>query len=246
MWMITSVEEMSAELDFRGSRGGMYPVRQLAFDGVPFANAVDLTTWTADPIQVRVCEGCGFERCATGGWLSARQAGEFLLFVPAAAELASADPSWEEWAPPDFVVNQGSPVLDLSARESLAQFVPSFADLCEQRPFKFEEALKVMQFEAPARALGNWMERPRLNREMVLAAGWGEVEAHLEVLDSLVASEEAANRAWALRAVRPEDVEVILDLDHDSEHEWKPFVYSDGKSRLRFEPGLVLEPASGL
>lgn len=82
---------------------------QAVVDGAVFANAAELSSWADTRVQVYICEACGIEHCASGGWLMARNVGVGVAFVPAFGEMLGGDWEQVEYAPPYFA--QGMPVF---------------------------------------------------------------------------------------------------------------------------------------
>ena len=122
---------------------------QIVIDGAVFANAAELSSWDATRVQVQICEDCGIEHWASGGWLVARNVGVGVAFIPAFGEMHTGD--WErvEYAPPYFA--QGMPV-----------FTPT--DYAKLRRWCLG-----LQWEAPAPVLGMFPADIQLNQDLLLA-----------------------------------------------------------------------------
>ena len=89
MWAVRDLGTRSATLDFSSSGQASRAVTQAVIDEIVFANAVELCSWDDTRVQVHVCEDCGIEHCASGGWLVSRNVGVGVAFVPAFDEMLS-------------------------------------------------------------------------------------------------------------------------------------------------------------
>jgi hypothetical protein len=99
-----------ATFDFSSSDGCIHQVTPLLADDQLLANAIELIDWSDDPVQVRVCEQCGFVHCEPGGWLSLRNGGSAVLLIPAFSRMAENS---SEYAPPKIVARHGFILIDL-------------------------------------------------------------------------------------------------------------------------------------
>jgi hypothetical protein len=115
---------------------------------------LELTSW--DRTAVQVCPACGQAICGDGSYPCARRADDHLLFVPAFHLMEKAEPSWETWAPPDFTVSEGSPVLDEAAIPALAGIVPCSGTTSKLQRLTLKEVIGMMQSKAPAGVRGSW------------------------------------------------------------------------------------------
>ena len=76
MWAVRDLTTRTVELDFSLSGLASCAVTQIVIDGSVFANAAELCSWDDDTgVHVHICEVCGSEGCASGGWLVARSVG---------------------------------------------------------------------------------------------------------------------------------------------------------------------------
>lgn len=115
MWVVRDITTQTVTLDLSSSGQADRAVTQIATDGALFANAAELSVWGNTRVQVHICEHCGVEHRASGGWMVARNVGAGVAFVPAFDEMATGD--WErvEYAPAHFA--QGAPVFRQSDGE---------------------------------------------------------------------------------------------------------------------------------
>src|SRR5262245_57164587 len=50
-------------------------------EGVELFNSLESTTWTENPVQVVLCDACGHEGCASGGYVHVSRLGDFVLWT---------------------------------------------------------------------------------------------------------------------------------------------------------------------
>jgi hypothetical protein len=75
MWIPQVIRSGPAKLNFSSTGQNDQPVTQIYADDVMIANAVQLTDWDTERIQVLVCEACGIVHCEPGNWVTVRGAG---------------------------------------------------------------------------------------------------------------------------------------------------------------------------
>lgn len=227
-WLVQRLDVERAVLDFSSSGQGPRTVTQLVADGVVVANATELTSWSGPSSQVEVCDSCGYEGCAPGGWVSVRQAGDVVVWIPAFGELARGDRDGDELAPPAYLKQRGLPCFAGDVAVALERAVGS------RRPFPpltRRELALAFQWVAPAGILGAFPEQPAIRRSAVLAVSSGDRAAVLDRLDALLAGAWADDAPVQLeRLSSAEPVELYLDMPmHPG---WSPLAIVDRRAAL--------------
>jgi hypothetical protein len=88
MWCVDTLEVVPVELDFSSSGQGRRTARALHANGGCLINALELVEFDAVATQVHVCSSCGYSQCESGHWVALRRAGQFVVWIPAFAQLA--------------------------------------------------------------------------------------------------------------------------------------------------------------
>lgn len=73
-------EFVSWEPDLSSSGGGSPTWTKMVCDGVELCNSMELISWERNPVQVYLCEQCGYEGCAEGGYVHIVRLGDFVLW----------------------------------------------------------------------------------------------------------------------------------------------------------------------
>lgn len=224
-------------LDFRSSGQGRPTVTQLVAEGEILANAIEFTAWSVDPVQVEVCSDCGVERCAPGGWVSPRRAGEHVAWIPAFDELAEDQ---GEFGPPRYFARRGVPLFEREAAKTLAKMVG--VELEDMRPLTSRDVTLLLQWTAPGRLLGAAPAVPRIRREDVLAATSGDRDEALDRLDELLAAAIGSDADVVLQNRCDEADLISFFLDLPDHPEWTPLVRKHDRVELAVG-GLVVRPS---
>ena len=221
MWKVGEISVVPTYLNFFSSGGGEMQVRQLLFDQVRLANAVELTDWTrADRIQVVVCEDCGHESCEPGGWVSVRNVGVGVVLCPAFSALE--DDEWDdaEFAPPACVLTRGTPFLTAALYARLRALVPGLPEMEALEPLSGREFSRIFQMDAPAEALGLFPKAVSLKDGLVLAVSEGELDDAKETLARRLGELQGPAVSVRFRAIRPDEVPVSFFMDTVPTREW--------------------------
>lgn len=246
MWKITNIERRRATLDFTSSGQGVRQVGQLYFDGICFANAIELTSWDADVFQTIICEGCGIEHCESKGWLELRRAGEYVVWIPLFAKMLSDEFGLREYAPPDHLKLKGIPVFDRKQYSGLLKLVPKLPEIDRIQPLSASEVVRMLQWEAPANVLGKFPEPVSLNESMIVAVSDdNEVSLQLRRLRRLINLLSTSSSVVLLQLVAPDANVITFYLDITTFPEWHPMVFLRESPQLFFEPWLVVMLAEG-
>lgn len=242
MWLIRDLTHRRMRLDFSSSGQAAQDVTQLLADGEVLANAMELASWTEERVQLQVCQDCGIEGCAPGGWVAPRLAGDLVVLLPAFASMCSDEYALDEYRPPAVVERRGIPVLTAV----LAQGVSKRG---EWLPWPHElplmtgaELVRWLQWEAPAEVLGRLPQAVAIRQDLVLASS---MDDH-RVATALVAAEierVAKLDGVLLSAMDPSWQPIALHLEGPRFPEWNPAVMRGEEIALRVGD-LIATPAS--
>lgn len=61
-------------------------------EGIELFNSLEWMTWTRNPVQVVLCDACGHEGCASGGYVHVSHLGDFVLWTR--PQLADESDDW--------------------------------------------------------------------------------------------------------------------------------------------------------
>ncbi len=225
-WTVCELAVQSNTLDFTSSGQGHYLATQVFLDGALFANAVGLTAWNDDRIQVVVCAACGAEHCETGGWLTLRSVGALRVFLPMFSEWRS-EQDQGEYAPPRVVMQRGAPLFEPHIYAQLRQVVSELP--ASPPPLSGPEACALFRFEAPA-GVHLASDRSQLAREFVAAEN-GEVEEAMDAIIELLAQLQDAGPMQA-RPLAQDDRPLRLHANNAGFTEWTPLAISKQGPRL--------------
>lgn len=239
MWELTNIQRRPAELDFSSAGGGRWKVGQLFVGPTRIANAVELTDWQDENTQLIVCESCGTIHCEPGGWVSIRQGGDFIVLGPDSRLFKVDELDRIEYRPPEYVRKLGWPYMSLATYTALRKSVPELRAVERLRPLGQREVAAIVQWEAPARALGRPFERITMRKDMLVACSVGNVMAEADRLELLLEKWVASDGIARLEPYHPDDVQVEFYVDIAGTPTWRPLVLRDGVPMLCLEPGLV-------
>jgi hypothetical protein len=238
MWAVQNIEFRPIELDFRSSGQGLSASTAAYADGVHLVSALSRLDFTRGPVQLSVCGQCGVAGCKPGDWVAIRRLGDGLVLIPSFADLE--DGPGEEYRPPGFINEKGAAVLRGSALQALGDRVRQFQELDRWPHLTASEFVRVMQWEAPARILGEFPSPPQLRSGLVVAVDPGEQEEAMSVLDDLLTRAFASNELVTLGSGEP----VTFYLDLPGIAEWVPLARADGRWLLASGPDFVVSAPS--
>jgi hypothetical protein len=225
MWAVQNIEFHPVEMDFRSSGLGRYSSTAAFADGVELANALSLLDFTRGPVQLSVCGQCGVAGCKPGDWVSIRRLGDGIVLIPSFADLEESQAG--EYRPPTFISEKGVALVRGPALQALGERVPVFQDLDRWPWLTAREFARVMQWEAPARILGEFPSPPKLQSKLVVAVDPGEQEEMMSALDALLVRAFACNEPVTLGVGEP----IAFYLDLPGIAEWVPLAL-DGENWL--------------
>jgi hypothetical protein len=216
MWPVNTLTYEQKLLDFSSAGLGQRRVTSLYADGERLANGLELLEFDAATLQVEVCEDCGIPHCATGGWVSLRRLGSSVLWLPCFDEMGKGGAAVNEYAPPNY--RYGSPCFGQGTYAQLRSREPRFPPIDDLRPIRSRDLARLMQLEAPGRALGCFPDQPFLKTDLVVASDHDRPT----VLDAL---ERLLLAAWERDvpvAATPSATPVTLFLDLPHTPSWTP------------------------
>lgn len=74
-------ELVSWEPDFSSSGQDNPTLAKILYGKIQLTNALNHVDWQENPVQVVLCETCGFDGCADGGWVNITRLGDHLLWT---------------------------------------------------------------------------------------------------------------------------------------------------------------------
>ncbi len=241
MWEVREVEERPGRMVFTTSPEGE-DVRQLFADGELVADALSYANYQAGSVcAVQVMAGylCGYPYCSDGGWLGVRRAGEYCLLIPLFQELML---EMSLYTPPAYVHHTGGILLDARAYAAFRKSIPALPVADDVAPLREWEALRLIQWEAPACALGEFLGPVAPDRRLILAASEGDANGLVTVLGGIVSEARASARTVSLRPIADGERAPVLYLDTPEFDEWRCLASVEGGERLFLEPRFVVEP----
>jgi hypothetical protein len=100
------------------------------------------------------------------------------------------------------------------------------------------ESVRLLQWDAPSRALGAFPDRPRLREELMAAASHGKGREAYDALEQAIAA--SLDDVRPVRLVAGESVSFYLDEVRYPA--WEPLTFDEGVYRLALAPGVGVEP----
>ena len=236
MWSVATIGTSPATLDLGASDQGSVAVTRLLFDGVVVANAVGFTEWTQSVFQVEVCESCGVEHCALGGWLTLRRIGEQAAFIPAFNEIA--EDGWTERAPPAYVRQRGVPLLAAPVYAQVRALIPGLPEIHALPPITRGEAAHLFRFEAPAGIFEPDGHVRSPSESSIEASSDNDVESVIAAIHRLLALLDASPAPATVAALPSAWRKITLYLRGG--RQWQPLVYTLGTTLLHLDPEFVI------
>jgi hypothetical protein len=233
MWQPSHFTTRRAALDFSSSGGGTCDATQLYADEERIANAIELIDFSADPVQLEVCEECGHTHCEPGGWVSFRRCGRHVLVVPAFAAMQEND---HEYSAPKYLRRHGVICLVEAMFSIVRSLVKDLPPIDVLAPLTRHEAVLAYQWEAPRKALGKFPTPAALDPAVVLASDPGEPGEQVQRLNALLAEMYVSHDP-----ARPGDqhAAITLYLDFPGYPAWQAFS-GGARPTLLFDHGFAI------
>ncbi len=212
MWQLTSLTKQRTEFNFSEDRKSVTTVSQLYDHDTQLINAVELIDWVGEDFQFILCEICGNEGCAFGGWVTLKRAGEVALIMPA-FEVIEKYYCTEQYWPPHYLLERGVIFIEQeSYNNTLCNLLPlpGFDSIASLSSW---ETAKLFQFEAPNRILGNFENSPELHQDILIASSEGNLMKQTTCLTNLVEKLLSKEQSVQLRKSTKSDQVIIFYLD---------------------------------
>lgn len=243
MWRIENPIIQKARLDFTSSGQGHRDVSRLLGGGIVLMNALELMEWGTDRTQLIICNECGIEGCALGGWVALRRTGDRIFMIPAFEEMEQDEESRTEYGPPPYLRADGVPYFDFADYEALAETGLGFPALDQIRPLEMREAMRLAQMEMPFRMFGDPPDIKLTSaKSLVVAASDGDPAQHLSTIDDILRTYYESREAAVLRERRVEEEIISLFLDAAEFTDWEALVRTENVYRLLLGETFVIEP----
>src|SRR5687768_10401145 len=112
MWTSSKISTIKRKFDFTSSEQGTPIYTSLKADDEILINIIEHFEADEDlnddsTFQFLICEHCGFVLCEPGNWLTVRQSGNYVLFIPAFGDILE-NPDSNEYQPPHFFKTKGA------------------------------------------------------------------------------------------------------------------------------------------
>lgn len=245
MWIPAGLAVRPRHRSFAASGQGAHDDLALVADDLELVNLLRLVDWSADPVQVVVCDACGTVGCASGNYVAVRRLGDFVVLAPPARAHAPAADDFEltDFAEPAFMRARGVPLVRVEDWSRVRDGGAPLPSPDRLRVLGWEEAALVAQLEAPRRLLGDpgGARRGRLSELVAASDPWIDPET-LDRLGDPEVWRRAGGRPELI--VAPPGSRVSLFTDDDLK-EVVLFGESGGRYGLYFEPGLLMVPSEG-
>ena len=225
---------IAATPDYRAISAGLSAMNmgdeetdKLYADQTLFVNNCRASMWLDSVFQVEIC-GCGHSGCADGGWLTIRNAGALILFLPNFPKIITDDPYKAFYhGPPSYVAFKGIPAVTPETYVKLRQF-KSAPDLLRLARLTACESLRLVQILSPclsstyrtegwARSLlGDFPESIAIDDSRIIAVSHGELDDALKLLDTILKLQSDTQRTAEVREINSDCRVLTFYLDASS------------------------------
>ncbi|MDB6006620.1 MAG: hypothetical protein JWR15_3607 [Prosthecobacter sp.] len=227
-------------LNLSASGQGRCTVRQVLCDDVIVCNAADHIDWSADSVQLTLCEDCLFRDCRPGGHAAIRRADSRILIIPDFNAMSRGD--WEaiEYVPPGWMAKRGAlsfSRLNWKAFQSACGGAPSFDSIA---PASTTELLRLYHFQAPRLFLHDYLSPSLAKWDLILCTSGDDSKndlIHLRGLFSDPSTFDGHNFCVPLA----ESYTVSAFLDLLSVSEW-PIFSSESDPAVRLSDDIHFRP----
>ena len=222
MWTVDSFNLCDITFDFRSAGMGMLSTHSVHSGAFCLVNNVDGVDFTEDPVQVILCGCCGTPHCERGGWVSLRRVGEHVIWIPAFRAMAEGDLELHAYSPPLFLTRNGGgvPIFDVDVHERLKREIHAFPEFTDVAYLTAEEALRLIQWNAPLSAMGRLPAPPSLDRDRILAVTDGDTDSECDAIQAFL--RECVGSDYVLRPAPASTTPIELHLDDPGCTSWIP------------------------
>jgi hypothetical protein len=154
---------------------------------------------------------------------------------------------WEsdEFAPPYFIRKPGAIVLNLKQYEDLRNLAPQIPQTHLIKSLTSREIAWLMQWEAPNKVLGSFLEPLILRKKDLLATTQESDEATIAKLMTLLEEFTSSKRLVELiPIVEDKDTRVSFFFDGFEYTEWQPMARIQDEFHLMLAPGFWVKPVT--
>lgn len=226
MWPIDAIHRSNWSID-------RLQTEQLVSGSVQLTDSVNLCDWSEEELHLFRCQYCGGDD-RSGGWVSLRRSGPFLLWLPC-FELIERFPLLPgEYWPPEYLESRGIPIMD---RDVLCAALTEPFNPAQVAPLTTRDVVRCAQLESKG-ALGSLAEPIGLRRELITGVGVGDEAAFFNEFESLLREWDLGTREVQLDTDEAEPVWVGV-AGADGDCSWFPAARRGGVLLLYFEPGIV-------
>lgn len=96
---------------------------RLTFGGIDLCNSLEFVDWTANPVQVEICDQCGTIGCGPGGYVHASRMSDLVLWT--APQIDTTDEfARAQFAPANALSRYGSIAIPAAHWERIREIVP--------------------------------------------------------------------------------------------------------------------------
>jgi hypothetical protein len=222
MWTVSSISTKQRKFDFSSSEQGRPVYTSLIFDGEVVINMIELVGSGDDATyQFLICEDCGITHCEPGNWVSIRQGGDFIVFMPAYGSML-AEPTSNEYQPPYFFNTRGSVLLTETQFQEIQRMVPAFAEMDNISHLTGFEAACLYREEAPFHIFNKFPEFRQLTGNDIVEFDDTDNESITSVIENNLTEIAAANKIQIVK-IASKDRPVSLTLKNNPQKGWKAF-----------------------
>lgn len=246
MWEIKNPAIQKSRLDFTSSGQGFYEASQLVAGGVVLMNAIELTEFDEDAVQLLICNQCGIVGCRSGNWVSPRKSGDFILLIPAFEKMEGDAWSETEFAPPQYLKKEGAAYFNLETYENLRRLISRFPAIEKIKNLKMSEAMRLAQDKMPLRIFG---APPEINVQpdkfgYIIASSGGEATENLRKIEEILRQNYKNDSPAKIRPAAADEEIIHLFVDAVEFTDWQALVKNNSGYKLLLEEKFVIEEAN--
>lgn len=236
MWLPKTLGTKKKIHDLSSSGQISISVNELYADDVCISNGIELTNWSDECVQLVVCERCAIVQCAPGNWGTFRKAGEYIILMPLFDLLQD---NWEddEIAPPNFMKHYGALLFTCERYDELSQLVPAAPNLEIIKELNLNEAVWLMQWEAPDHVLGKIPQQIEFQKDKLLATTHDSDDVATDNLMRLLNNASHSTETVVLESISDEKTMVSFFFDGVQYMEWQPLCLFEDSWQLVLKPG---------
>ena len=224
MWTSSNISTFQRKFDFTSSEQGMPTYTSLKANNEILINIIEHFEANEDlnddsTFQFIICEHCGFVQCEPGNWLTVRQIGNYVLFIPAFSDILE-EPESNEYLPPYFFKTKGAFVLTIQEFEKLKKTIPAFNKIKDLKYLTGFEASALYKWDTPHRMFGEFPNFKTLRTDHILSTTEFDGQKVSSIILDKLKNLEAAIKV-ELIAIDNTESAISLFLDSNPTTEWK-------------------------